>query len=104
MRLRTPQASRDRRRPDDIRQLRQVPTSELDRRIQLGAAEWVELQDALVSTAGMLPPPTVAARLAAFIADVYWPAEKARVEALRRQRVFDGLGRCDRDGASWELV
>lgn len=104
MRLRTSSARWGGRRPDEIPDVRQIPSSELDRRIRVGAAEWVELQDALLSTGGMLPPPVVAVGLAGFIEDLYWEAEEARVEALRRQRVFDGLGRRDPSGAGWELV
>jgi hypothetical protein len=70
-----------------------LPGRELDRLVREGADEWSELQDALVSTGGMLPQPILVARLGRFIRELYWEAEAARVEALRRQRIFDGMGR-----------
>lgn len=84
--------------------VRSVPSPELDRRIRAGATEWVELQDALLATGGMLPDPRLVARLASFTEDLYWVAEEARVEALRRQWVFDGLGRRDPADSGWELA
>lgn len=104
MRLRTSSASRDGRRPDGTPGVRQLPSLELDRRTRAGADEWAELQDALLSTGGMLPPPMLVARLGWFIEGLYWEAEEARAETLRRQRVFDGLGRRDPSGAGWELA
>lgn len=84
--------------------IRNVPGAELDRLIGAGADEWSELQDALLATGGMLPSPILAARVVRFFEGLYWEAEKARIETLRRQRVFDGLGRRDRCEGGWALI
>ncbi len=85
---------------DGVRSLR---TDELDRRIQAGWDEWSELIDALSSTGGMLPSRELVGRVLNFFDDVYWSAEDARVEALRRQYRAEALRRCRNPDRSWEL-
>ncbi len=85
---------------DGVRSLR---TDELDRRIQGGWDEWVELLDALSSTGGMLPSRELVGRVLTFFDDGYWRAEDARVEALRRQYRADASRRCRNPDRSWEL-
>lgn len=104
MRLRPAQSTARQGQGSQPLVLRDIPSVELDRRIRAGSTEWVELQDALLSTGGLLPPPMLVARLARFIEDLYWEAEEARIEAFRRQRAFDGLGRREPTDAGWELV
>lgn len=87
-----------------VADIRGVASSELDRRIRVGADEWSQLQDDLLATGGMLPTPALVARLVHFVEATYRQAEDARVEALRRQRVFDGFGVRDRTDTGWELV
>ena len=66
---------------------------ELDERIRYGWDEWVEIQEALLATGGMLPSREIAERAAAFFTDAYWRADKAHLEALRRQNERNRLGR-----------
>ena len=73
---------------------RLLPDGELDRRINAGWEEWSELLDGLVSTGGMLPSRELVGRVLNFFDDVYWSAEDARVEALRRQYRAEATRRC----------
>ena len=73
---------------------RLIPDGELDRRIKAGWEEWVELLDGLVSTGGMLPSRELVGRVLSFFDDVYWSAEDARVEALRRRYRAEASRRC----------
>ena len=66
---------------------------ELDERIRCGWDEWVEIQEALLATGGMLPSREIAERAAAFFADAYWRADEAHLEAFRRQNARNRLGR-----------
>jgi len=83
--------------------LRSMRTGELDRRIQVGWDQWVELLDALSSTGGMLPSRELVGRVLTFFDDGYWRAEDARVEALRRQYRADASRQCRSPGRSWGL-
>lgn len=82
---------------------RLVPDGELDRRIKAGWEEWSELLDGLVSTAGMLPSRDLVGRMLSFFDDVYWSAEDARLEALRRQYRMEATRRCRNPDRSWGL-
>jgi hypothetical protein len=66
---------------------------ELDERITCGWNQWVELQQALLATGGILPSREIAERATAFFADAYWRASEAHIEALRRQSARNRLGR-----------
>ena len=77
---------------------RTTPTSaaelmdeELDEWIRCGWSEWVEIQEALLATGGMLPSREIAERATAFFTDAYWHADEAHLEALRRQRARNRL-------------
>ena len=89
------------RSTDDAPRL--VPDGELDRRIKAGWEEWVELLDGLVSTGGMLPSRELVGRVLNFFDDVYWSAEDARIEALRRQYRAEASRRCRSPDRSWGL-
>ena len=82
---------------------RLVADEELDRRIKAGWEEWGDLLDGLVSTAGMLPSRELVGRVLSFFDDMYWSAEDARVEALRRQYRADASRRCRSPDRSWGL-
>ena len=82
---------------------RLVPDEELDRRIKDGWEEWGELVDGLVSTAGMLPSRELVGRVLSFFENVYWSAEAARVEALRRRYRAEASRRCRNPDRSWGL-
>jgi hypothetical protein len=82
---------------------RLVPDGELDRRIKAGWEEWTDLLDGLVSTAGMLPSRELVGRVLSFFDEVYWSAEDARVEALRRQYRAEATRRCRNADRSWGL-
>ena len=71
-----------------------LPDGELDRRIKAGWEEWSELLDGLVSTGGMLPSRELVGRVLNFFDEVYWSAEDARVEALRRRYRAEASRRC----------
>ncbi len=89
------------RSTDDAPRL--LSDGELDRRIKAGWDEWVELLDGLVSTAGMLPSRELVGRVLSFFDEVYWSAEDARVEALRRQYRAEASRRCRSPDRSWGL-
>ena len=82
---------------------RLVRDGELDRRIKAGWEEWSELLDGLVSTAGMLPSRELVGRVLSFFDEMYWQAEDARVEALRRQYRAEATRRCRSPDRSWGL-
>ncbi len=90
----------DREQVEPAEDVRILPEVELDRRIRAGWDVWCGLLDDLLSTGGMLPSRELAGRLVAFFEDAYWRAEDARVEALRRQMVANGLRRCRMSGQS----
>ena len=69
----------------------EVMDEELDERIRCGWSEWVEIQEALLATRGMLPSREIAERATAFFTDGYWRADDAHLEALRRQRARNRL-------------
>lgn len=66
--------------------LRSASLEQLDTLIRAGWERWCELSDELSSTGGMLPTPELVEQLMEFLAKDYWPAEHARVEALRRHQ------------------
>ena len=82
---------------------RLMSDGELDRRIKAGWEEWGELIDGLVSTAGMLPPRELVGRVLNFFDEMYWSAEDARLEALRRQYRAEASRRCRSPDRSWGL-
>jgi hypothetical protein len=71
----------------------QLRDEELDERIRWGWEEWVEIQERLLATRGMLPSREIAEQATAFFSDSYWRAEEAHQEVLRRQRGRIRLGR-----------
>ena len=80
------------------RSLAATPTAglkdeELDERIRCGWNEWVEIQEALLATGGILPSKEIAERATAFFTDAYWRADEAHLEALRRQSARSWLGK-----------
>ena len=98
MRL-TPQRSRDENAP--VADVRLVKDEELDRLIRAGWEEWCDLVDGLVASGGMLPSRKLARRAVAFFEDAYWLAEKARMEALRRELEAESLRRRRGLGRAW---
>ena len=82
---------------------RVLPDGELDHRIKAGWEEWSELLDGLVSTGGMLPSRELVGRVLSFFDEVYWSAEDARIEALRRRYRAEASRRCRSPDRSWGL-
>jgi hypothetical protein len=88
---------------DRVDDTRWLPGEELDRRIRAGWDEWFELQEGLLYTGGMLPSRELAFRAAVFFEDAYWRAEEARIEALRRRLIAEGLQRRDGMDRTWGI-
>jgi hypothetical protein len=94
-------------RPDNeeaVTDPRLLEAEELDRRIRAGWEEWCDLLDGLLGSDGMLPSRKLAQRAAAFFEHVYWRAEEARVEALRRRLETESLRRRRGRDRTWGIT